>query len=53
MKKPSIFYRFFIWLLKALGVYEEIEIDKKEMCKKAIDANVCHGDCSSCAWGER
>ena len=42
-----------IRLLKRFGLVEEHEVDKKEMCKRAVDSGVCPRACDRCAWGER
>ncbi len=42
-----------IRLLKWLGLVEEHEVDKKEMCKRAVDSGVCPRACDRCAWAER
>jgi hypothetical protein len=46
MKKESWFYK----LLKWLGLIEEYEVSKKEMCEKA--KSICNKNCESCAWHE-
>lgn len=42
-----------IRLLKRIGLIKEYEVDKKEMCKRAVVSGVCPGVCDRCAWGER
>lgn len=36
--------------LKRIGIIKEQVISKEEMCRKAIDDNVCNRCCKSCAW---
>lgn len=50
MKKETVIHRIFIKLLKKIGIIKEIEIDKAEMCKRAIDSGVCPKACDTCAW---
>lgn len=50
MKKESLIHK----ILRKLGFIKVIEDDKKlkmdDMCKRAIEANVCPNDCDICAW---
>lgn len=46
MIKESWFYRFLKWL----GIIKPYEVNKDEMCRRAISSGVCPNDCSSCAW---
>lgn len=47
MRKESLIHK----ILRKLGFIKDIEDDRKmEMCKRAIMANVCPGDCDMCAW---
>ena len=41
----------FIKILRWLGLFEERQIGKNEMCKQAQD--VCNHNCDSCAWAEK
>lgn len=36
--------------LKRIGIIKERVISKEEMCRNAIDNNVCNRCCESCAW---
>lgn len=45
-EKESLFIR----LLKEIGLIEEKEISKKQMCKNA--QSVCSHNCECCAWRE-
>lgn len=38
--------------LKRIGIIKEQVISKEEMCRKAIDDNVCNRCCKSCIWSE-
>lgn len=49
MGEESWIYR----LLKRIGIIKEYDVDKTEMCKRAVDSGVCPGVCDRCAWGER
>ena len=40
-------------LLKRIGIIKEYEVDKTEMCKRAVASGVCPRVCNRCAWGER
>lgn len=40
-------------ILKWLGLIKEIKCDtelKAEMCRKAVESNVCPNNCKHCAW---
>lgn len=52
MKKESWAKRLLIKILTAMHILESKEIDKKEMCEKAVKSKVCPGCCEYCAWGE-
>lgn len=36
--------------IKRIGIIKERVISKEEMCRNAIDNNVCDRCCESCAW---
>lgn len=42
--------RFWIRILKKLGIIEEREVSKKDICKNA--QKVCNCNCSGCVWNE-
>ena len=48
MRKESLIHK----ILRKLGFIKDVEDDRKmkmEMCKRAINANVCPKDCDMCA----
>lgn len=52
MKKESLIHK----ILRKLGFIKDIEENRKlkrEMCKRAIEANVCPEACGICAWGTK
>lgn len=50
MKEQTVFHRILLKILKKLGLIKEFEIDKSEMCKRAVDSGVCPKSCEICAW---
>ena len=44
--------KWYIRLLKWLGIIKEYEVSKKEMCEKAQLSGVCSNSCLCCAWYE-
>lgn len=52
MDKPSWIYRFVLWILTKLKVIQSFQVDKSDMCKRAIQSGVCANQCESCAWYE-
>lgn len=53
MKKQSIFRKILYWILEKIGVIVKAEVDKKEMCRRAVDSGVCPKSCENCAWNRR
>lgn len=53
MKKQSIFGKIVYWILEKFGVVVKTEVDKKEMCRRAVDSGVCPKNCENCAWNRR
>ena len=52
MGKESWIRRF----LRRIGLLKTHELSKEqkaEMCRRAVQSEVCPRDCSRCAWGER
>lgn len=41
---------FWIRILKKLGIIEEREISKKDICERV--QKICRHNCNSCAWNE-
>ena len=52
MREESFLQRLFLKILKALGVVKTYEVDKAEMCKRAVESGVCPKACECCAWNE-
>lgn len=50
MKKQSIFGKILYWILEKIGVIVKTEVDKEEMCRRAVDSGVCP---KNCAWNRR
>lgn len=50
MKNQSIFEKILYWILEKIGVIAKTEVDKKEMCRRAVDSGVCPKNCANCAW---
>lgn len=53
MRRELTIHRFFIKLLKKIGIVKETEIDKSVMCRRAVESGVCSNCCEKCAWSER
>lgn len=52
MNKETWLQRLFTRLFKKLGIIKEFEVDKAEMCRKAIVSGVCPNACEICAWNK-
>lgn len=50
MKEQTFLQRILLKILKKLGLIKEFEVDKSDMCKRAIDSGVCPNACEICAW---
>lgn len=50
MNKETFMQRFLTKILKKLGLIKEYEVDRAEMCRKAVDSGVCPNACEICAW---
>lgn len=50
MKEQTFLQRFLLKILKKLGLIEEYEVDKSEMCWRAVSSGVCPNACEKCAW---
>ena len=57
MKKESFLHKIFILFLRKLGLIKTNEFSKSEsdaakleMCRRAINSNVCPHTCEICAW---
>lgn len=50
MNKETFPQRILRKILKKLGIIKEYEVDKDEMCRKAVSSGVCPNACEICAW---
>lgn len=50
MHKETFLQRLFTKLMKKTRIFEEYEVDKAEMCRKAVASGVCPNTCDICAW---
>lgn len=53
MKKQSIFGKILYWIFEKIGVVLKTEVDKGEMCRRAVNSGVCPKNCEKCAWNKR
>lgn len=53
MKEQTFLQRILLKILKKFGLVEEFEIDKSEMCRRAVSSGVCPNACEICAWGSK
>lgn len=49
MNKETFLQRILTKMLKKLGLIREYEVDKAEMCRRAVESSVCPKTCESCA----
>lgn len=52
MQEQTFLQKIFLKILRKLGIVEEFEVDKSEMCRNAVESGVCPHACEICAWGE-
>lgn len=50
MKEQTFLQRILLKILKKLGLIKEFDIDKADMCKRAVDSGMCSNACENCAW---
>lgn len=50
MKEQTFIQRILFKLFKKLGLIKEFEVDKADMCKRAVESGVCPKSCEICAW---
>lgn len=50
MKEQTFMQRILLKILKKLGLIKEFEVDKADMCKRAVNSGVCPNTCEICAW---
>lgn len=50
MKEQTFLQGILLKILKKLGLVKEFEVDKADMCKRAVDSGVCPNSCEVCAW---
>lgn len=52
MKEENLFVVFMNKILIKLGILEKKEINKKEMCERAVKSSICPKTCENCVWNE-
>ena len=50
MNKITFLERIITRFLKRIGLIKEYEVDKAEMCRRAVASGVCPHTCEICAW---
>lgn len=50
MKEQTFIQRILLKILKKLGLIKEFEVDKADMCERAVESGVCPNACEICAW---
>lgn len=50
MREQTFLHKILLKALKKFGLIQEFEVDKADMCKRAVDSGVCPHSCESCAW---
>lgn len=50
MNKETFLQRILMKFLKKIGLVKEYEVDKAEICRKAVASGVCPNACEICAW---
>ena len=53
MKEQTFLQRILLKILKKIGLVKEFEVDKANMCKRAVESGVCPKTCEICAWNEK
>lgn len=53
MREQTFWWEILLKALKKFGLIQEFEVDKADMCKRAVDSGVCPHSCENCAWNSR
>lgn len=53
MREQTFWQKILLKALKKFGLIQEFEVDKDDMCKRAVDSGVCPHSCENCAWNSR
>lgn len=50
MEEQTFIQRILLKILKKSGLIREFEVDKADLCKRAVKSGVCPNACEICAW---